>query len=240
MKQHTVFDGFKQQLETAGFDITHAFHLNDLGPMKRYLPIKQADDAAVAILVGNSKAVWRPFLQWLSEQPVLPDDPFEAYTMSIISSCTSAFYASATALWAHETRSYTVPIQQLAHASGLAYLSRGQFNIHPQYGPWFALRALVVVSGQFDGPINQLRPPANPVGTEVEVKSGKLFMQLCQRAYATSDHLRVHWEEWLALRDLYGIGTQFRYGDDQMRYHYTTDPLILDAALERFRNSQPE
>eukprot|EP00757_Euglenozoa_sp_SAG-D1_P013647 gene13647-21265_t len=48
-------------------------------------------------------------------------------------------------MWAHETERYVVPVQHLAQASGLAHLSQGYLNIHPTYGPWFALRALLIV-----------------------------------------------------------------------------------------------
>ena len=53
------------------------------------------------------------------------------------------------AYYAHEPPPRRVAMQRLADLSALAPLSETtHLNVHPEYGPWIALRALVV----FDGP----------------------------------------------------------------------------------------
>ena len=50
-----------------------------------------------------------------------------------------------------------LPFQRIAVAAGLGVLAPTQLVIHPMYGPWFALRAVVLVDGE--------PPPSRPIPT---------------------------------------------------------------------------
>ena len=108
----------------------------------------------------------------------------------------------------------------MAHQSGLAYLSAGQFNIHHRFGPWFALRAVVILPGT----TFQNTPLSNPSTNAIESQAAALFERLLQKGT---------WEEWLSLRDLYVVGREHRYSDEQIRYHYTRDKAVLFDGVNR-------
>ena len=113
----------------------------------------------------------------------------------------------------------------MAHQTGLAYLSAGQFNIHPHFGPWFALRAVVIVSGETECNSRV----SNPSTEAIEVQSAALFNRLLES--------KATWQEWLSLRDLYEVGRTHRYSEAQIRYHYTRDKTVLWNEVERLQSS---
>jgi epoxyqueuosine reductase QueG len=97
-----------------------------------------------------------------------------------------------------------VPLQHLAVATGLGALAPSHLVIHPVYGPWFALRAAVVIDGE---------PPRCAA-----------IAQPCRCDAACSDALKraqrsIDWRDWLALRDCCTL-RDWRYRDDQVRFHY--------------------
>jgi methylmalonic aciduria homocystinuria type C protein len=120
--------------------------------------------------------------------------------------------------WAHQTSPRALPIQRLAELVGLASLSPSHLSIHPLYGPWFALRAVAVFD--VDGPDE----PA-PALTSPCVQCDKPCLPALERALP----LRVeeHAGAWIAVRDACPVGRASRYGEEQLRYHYTKDRKLL-------------
>ena len=136
----------RDRLSVSGFDIFHPFSLEHLDDsILRSLSI---DDSSgkMGYLVGNTSQAWDPFIEWLAQQVNWFEmaDPLETFVEEIIERCIGN---GAQIFWTHETERYIVPVQRIAHQTGLAYLSAGQFNIHPHFGPWFALRAVVILPG---------------------------------------------------------------------------------------------
>jgi len=166
-------------LAAAGFDIVQPF--------------------ARGILIGNTRALWAPFCAARRDEP----DPLDRYTER----CVAAAYPGRTISYAH--RPPFEPFQQYAVAAGLAWLAPTHLAIHPVYGPWFALRALVHGDGPVRAPI---APPCACTGA---------CEQALARALAATD-----WEAWLAVRDACSTGRAFRYSDEQLRYHYTRALLV--------------
>ena len=211
-------------LSTSGFDIIHPFSLEDLDDsVMKHLPVGDSSDK-MGYLIGNTGNIWTPFIEWLSQQPNWSKivNPFETFVEETIVRCVGQ---NALIFWTHETKRYIVPVQRMAHQTGLAYLSAGQFNIHPQFGAWFALRAVVIVSGQ-----TACNPRVvNPSGDAIEVQSAALFNRLLES--------EATWQEWLSLRDLYEVGRTHRYSEPQIRYHYTRDKAVLIDEVERLQSS---
>ena len=135
-------------------------------------------------------------------------------------------------LWTHETESYIVPAQRIAEESGLAFRSAGQFNIHPTFGPWFALRSVILLSGE---PIPTKTVVTNPSSSTIEKQAHALFQKLYNKIKHANDMQTVQheWKSWLALRDMYEVGKEYRYTDPQIQYHYTHDKKVLVEELER-------
>jgi hypothetical protein len=49
----------------------------------------------------------------------------------------------------------------------------------------------------------------------------------CHDALARALATPNDWRAWLAVRDACPIGRDYRYDDDQLRYHYTKDRAAL-------------
>jgi hypothetical protein len=192
-------------LSGAGFDIAHAFDASaaarepGLGVL--------AGDAQLGILIGNTRALWPRFTEAMRDplaagiDPHDPHDPLDRYTERQI----AAAFPDARIYYAH--RRYDgafLPLQRLAVAAGLGALAPSQLVIHPIYGPWFALRAVVVVPGEPP----QRAPIARPCCCDAS----------CGDALAAAQR-STDWRDWLAVRDRCSLRA-WRYSDEQIRFHY--------------------
>lgn len=164
-----------EALARAGFDIVHPFDARAVGLF--------ASGPPRGLLVGNTRALW---------SHVTSD--IDRYTEQTI----EAAFPGAPIYYAH--RQYDgafLPMQRVAVLSGLGALAPSQLVIHPVYGPWFALRAIVLVPGD-PPPMQPIEKPCRCDGT-------------CEAAFARSD--------FLAARDACTLRT-WRYSQDQIDYHY--------------------
>jgi len=227
---------FKQQLSDLGLDIVHAFPLDGISiDSPHFEPLaRRFEGARTGLLIGNTRALWPCFLGWLAEHPDWRSttDPLDDYAQDVITRAASEHLRDARLFWTHELDDYRVPVQSLCHQSGLAHLSRGRFNVHPEYGPWFGMRALVVLPDDLGIPLSPAIAPSSPA---VEDRVAAHFEVLRARASAglSSTHIRTSWEDWLGLRDLYETGRAYRYTAPQIRYHYTKDKSVLVDELAR-------
>jgi methylmalonic aciduria homocystinuria type C protein len=190
-------------LADAGFDITHELDLAVVVGDPAFAAL--AHGPRRAVLVGNTRALWPIFLAARAADPALAadPDPIERYTEAAIARA----FPGAPVWFSH--RRYAgvfLPFQRLAVAAGLGALSPTQLVIHPIYGPWFALRAVVVLDG--DPPPRRPPLPAYHCTGTCEAKLAV--------ALASTD-----WRAWVAVREACTVGRAFRYSDDQLAYHYT-------------------
>jgi methylmalonic aciduria homocystinuria type C protein len=189
-------------LADAGFDIAHAF---DAAAAAREPGLASlAGDARLAILIGNTRALWPRFSQTLRDAPAGPD-PLDRYTERHI----AAAFPDARIYYAH--RRYDgafLPLQRLAVATGLGALAPSQLVIHPIYGPWFALRAVVVPAHGAEP------PPRAPIAQPCRCDAS------CGAALAHAQR-STDWRDWLSVRDSCSL-RGWRYTDEQIRFHYLT------------------
>ena len=126
-------------LAAAGFDIAHTF---DAVAVARELGLAPLGAARLGILIGNTRALWPPFTAALRDPALAAErDPLDRYTERAI----DAAFAPARIYYGH--RRYDgafLPLQHIAIATGLGAMAPSRLVIHPIYGPWFALRAVVV------------------------------------------------------------------------------------------------
>ncbi|HEU4727203.1 MAG TPA: hypothetical protein VFT22_04925 [Kofleriaceae bacterium] len=190
-------------LAAAGFDIAHAFDAQAVA-REPGLAVLAGEDR-LGILIGNTRALWPPFTAALRDPALAGDpDPLERYTERVI----DAAFAPTGARIYYGHRRYGdafVPLQRVAVVTGLGALAPGHLVIHPIYGPWFALRAVIVTRGD---------PPARrPI--EPPCRCDAACAGALARAQESGD-----WRDWLAVRDRCALQA-WRYSDDQVRYHYT-------------------
>jgi methylmalonic aciduria homocystinuria type C protein len=81
--------------------------------------------------------------------------------------------------------------------------------IHPIYGPWFALRAVILCDGT---------PPPR-----VQLASSCTCDARCTDAFAraTAATGPDKWRAWLEVREACTLGREHRYSDEQIEYHYS-------------------
>lgn len=200
-------------LTAAGFDIAHAFDAAAaaLEPGLAML----AGLARLGLLVGNTRALWPPFQAALACPALAADpDPLERYTERTL----DAAFPAARILYSHRryADSY-LPMQRLAVVAGLGAISPSQLVIHPVYGPWFALRAVVLLDSAIDG------RGRSPTGSEAKWPSGAIDQACrctgaCEAAFGHAQR-STDWRDWLAVRDACTEQT-WRYSDDQIAFHY--------------------
>jgi methylmalonic aciduria homocystinuria type C protein len=189
-----------EALEAAGFDVVHRF---DARAVAAELALPALSTYPVGVLVGNTKRMWSRFVAARAPGP----DPLERYVEGALEPL------GAPTFYAH--RRYDggfLPFQRIAVAAGLGSLSATHLVIHPTFGPWFALRAILLVESA---------PPPRVTSAPV-CTCGAACESALAVALAGDD-----WRQWLAVRDACPVGRSWRYGDAQLRYHYTKDPSAL-------------
>jgi methylmalonic aciduria homocystinuria type C protein len=191
-------------LAAAGFDIAHAF---DAAAVARALDLAVlAGPERVGLLVGNTRALWPHFTEAMRDPGLAGEaDPLDRYAEQSID---AAFAPRAGARIYYGHRRYGdafVPLQHIAVAAGLGALAPSRLVIHPIYGPWFALRAVVLLDGE---------PPArHPIAAPCQCDAS------CAEALARA--LRsTEATDWIAVRDSCHLKTH-RYSDDQVQFHYS-------------------
>ncbi len=203
-----VTDALASTVAVAGLDLAAPLDVT------RY---NEAVDAPYRVETFGREGLWPCFVGALREDEVLlaSDDPLDDYVVRVVRDALAALPYATEAWFAHEVPPRRVAMQRLADLSGLAPLSKTtHLNVHPTYGPWIGLRALVVVD--VDGPRD---PPAREaLCVDCESTCGALVTRAINGGA---------WRDWLAVRDACPTGRAHRYGTEQIRYHYEKDREAL-------------
>ncbi|MCG8432615.1 MAG: hypothetical protein MJA83_01115 [Gammaproteobacteria bacterium] len=226
----------REQCQRAGFDVVHALQAdwyNNVVDDPHRLPVFERANT-LAIIIGNTRALWPRFLDWLRSHPKWLNDanPLDRYVMANVTAALQPLTVKYIIRWAHLPDPHHIAFQRLAHIAGLAYLSPSYLSVHPNFGPWIALRAVVVVD--CDGPAARPVDMANPCGT-CENQCMPLFNHALKAVGAfLPGHEAVgeHWQTWLSIRDACPVGKEHRYSEEQIRYHYIKDISLLRELVD--------
>lgn len=184
----------------------------------------------LAVVVGNTRALWPRWLDALAADRELAagPDPLDAYTERTLGEVVGALGLRTSVRFAHDAGERRVAMQRLAHVAGLAYLTETHTSVHPEYGPWIALRAVVSVA--VPGPLPPATRLVHPCGGCEHACRPAFEHALSTLTGAPSQqNLRAHWRAWLAWRDACPVGRQHRYSDAQIRYHYCRQLVLPNA-----------
>ncbi len=207
-----------------GLDLVHPFQVGRYNAS--VIEAERLDDFnrpdALGILIGNTQKLWPAFTRAFHTDATLASggNPLDTYVTTRLTRLVAAATAQPTRLvFSHLTAPRAFPIQRLADSVDLAGVSPSQLAIHPVYGPWFALRAVVVVNvaGPAEVPPELERPcrgcsaPCLPALERALAASGSPL---------SSAAVALHAAEWIAVRDACPIGKSSRYGAAQLAYHY--------------------
>lgn len=174
-------------------------------------------EQTLVLVIGNTKALWPHITEVWNEAPYL-DDPVDTYTDQAIEAAVREVTIDHDVRLYHEPPPRRIAIQRLADVAGLAWLSDSHLCVHPEFGPWMALRGAVV----FDAPGPSSTPATAPCDCSLgcgdalaaATEAGKLETQ------ADLDH---SWRKWLAVRRACTVGQRHQYSEQQLLYHYTKE-----------------
>jgi methylmalonic aciduria homocystinuria type C protein len=216
-----------------GLDVATAFDVQwyrEARPEGPELPSFERE-SALGLLIGNTRRIWPRFLEALAAEPERLDvaDPLDTWVESRVRAALDAIDLEHRVVWSHRTGpdGSFIPFQAIAEAAGLAGVSPSRLAIHPEYGPWWALRAAIV----FDrpGPGGEAPDVVRPCEGECDAHCMEPF----ERALDASDEPDA-WRRWVEVREACPVGGAYRYSDEQVRYHYEKDPSHLRRAVERY------
>ncbi|MFT7623038.1 MAG: hypothetical protein ACI9WU_002215 [Myxococcota bacterium] len=162
---------------------------------------------ALALVVGNTRSMWPAFLDAARPE----HDPLDRWVERVLADVTQALPCSVEVYFPADEPPRRLPFQRLASIAGLAWLSPSWLLIHPEYGPWVSLRALIVLD--CDGPDEAPDVAWDPCGQCVD-QCGPLFEA------ALADTRSEGSSRWLAVRDACPLGRQHRFSPHQIAYHY--------------------
>jgi methylmalonic aciduria homocystinuria type C protein len=208
----------------AGLDLVHPFQVgryNDAAPEADRLDDLGRPDA-LGILIGNTRKLWPAFTLAFQTDALLASggNPLDTYVTTRVSKILSLATTQRTRIvMSHVTVPRAFPIQRLAESVGLAAISPSRLAIHPLHGPWFALRAVVVVDvagpaaapGELERPCRDCSAPCLSALERALAASGSPL---------SSAAVALHAAEWIAVRDACPVGPSSRYGAAQLAYHY--------------------
>jgi hypothetical protein len=192
-------------------------------PALRLVSLLPAARAALVVGSGGS-AFFEQFLKAPEAADGSPD-PLDRFTARLVGELTSAALAPlgvAHALaFPFAGRAPLIPFQRLGRAAGLGGPSPLGLQVHPDFGPWWAYRALVVL----DRPLNAFAPlsdgcagcpapcvAACPAGA---VARAGFAVATCHARRLTAEPCRLS----CAARIACIRGPEHRYSDRQLAFH---------------------
>jgi methylmalonic aciduria homocystinuria type C protein len=218
----------QQLLKHKGFDISKEFCIGKYNEFfasydpSFVLPTSWSKfhDKSLALIVGNTKQIWPHFV---NECDKTVENPFDKYVMDAVNEALCDQTLPHKVYFSHQKNNRSnqlkpiIAIQHAAHIARLAYYdNKNSFlSIHHEYGPWFALRCVIVFEQEYNGA--EEPPLENPCSESVQLA--------IYRALQEAINGRGDWTKWVAMRDECNVNnsSKWRYGPNQMGYHYTLD-----------------
>ncbi len=212
--------GLHNALHSAGFSLTAAL------PTEAVIAIAPALAAPLAsmpsaLLIGNNRDLWSRFVAAYRADASLRAEqhPFDTFVETAL----AAVIETRAVRFAHRMYDQAyVPMQRLAAAARLGALSATHLVIHPTYGPWFSLRAVIA----FETPVSALADGwARCAASDCQRGCQPLFDKTMASGRSAT------WRDWLAVRAACSTGTEWRFSDEQIIYHYTKDRRVIGTGL---------
>uniref|UniRef100_A0AAY4CLY1 Cyanocobalamin reductase / alkylcobalamin dealkylase n=1 Tax=Denticeps clupeoides TaxID=299321 RepID=A0AAY4CLY1_9TELE len=225
---------FSKSLCPLSFSVQIGWY-NAVLPPSFHLPYHE-DTLAVVVLSAPAmfEKLFIPFLQRHRREAAR--DPVDQCVSDTISSCVSQSFPKqeVDVMYDYEMHPNRKPkflAQTAAHVAGAAYYyqqcdvpnqpwgSKKMFGvcIHPRWGGWFAIRALLVFRGVESGAELQQAPPVDSVGSR-------------QQRVELLESFNLHWQDW-AYRDI--IRSEDSYSPRQREY-FSTPPGQRATLLQRW------
>lgn len=211
-------DQLREALAKRGLDICEEMNTswyNDVKPKPEMVSFP-ADK--LGMLIANSKAIWPHFQRWhrALEQPIA--NPFDQFIAEQLQSALDEANIKPNDIYYVQDMTRLVAFQRLAQTTGICMFDNDiHLCVHEKYGPWFGLRALLVLEEQ--GP--QCERPTAPVIVldEEEIKASVKCMEAALAGEG--------WQMWAQMRQCISYGKKYAYSKSQLEYHHSKNQQIL-------------
>jgi hypothetical protein len=136
------------QLAGAGLDLSGALAIETYDALvpPAWRSAALAPTAQSALVIGNAgRGLFQHFS--VSAESALADDPLDAYTRRVLREAAAAFApAAAVGFYADRRDGAYLPLVALAERAGFGAPGRIGVLIHPEYGPWIAIRGVLLAA----------------------------------------------------------------------------------------------
>lgn len=220
-------------LGAAGLDLLTAFDGSAYNAIVSGHPnLKPLDtfglEHVLALLIGNTRALWPALKRTVTEQPeLLTHDPVDRHVEASVLAAAELLDQPTNVHFGHHRGPDMVSMLHVAEASGLAHLGPAHLAVHPEHGLWFALRAVLVIDLPWTGDVTPAPDLCSGCPAPCAEALEKALEQ--QPASWTGPGMGSDWRNWVKIRDVCPVGQDARYSDDQIRYHYALDLSTLRA-----------
>ena len=184
-----------------------------------------------ALLIGNTREAWPKFLSAWKRTPALQSSPhpFDQWVEQTLFRTLTSVHAGDW-YWGHAPAGQRPSLLHAADAAGLT-TGPAWLAAHPEYGPWFALRAVVVLSDRYASsrtiPDRTIRSPCQVCTSAPCQEALKQVRARAAGHVAETGDLGPSWQDWVRIRDACPVGRAWRYERQQLEYHYTKQRSVL-------------
>lgn len=223
-----------EQLEAKGFQHQFEFPVAAIEYDLHLLGVDSTGSGSVGLLVGSGKALWQRFVESVHAEPerLKLEHPLDAFVEQAITSALTETKTCATVIYGHVSYGGAyAPLQRWAQQGGFLAMSPSHLSVHPEFGPWLALRAVILLTGElWSG-----RPTTTCVALEPCANCSAPCVapfeaaRLASRVSPGATRVTNHWQDWLKVRDACPVGREHRYSEEQIRYHYARDRSVLTS-----------
>ena len=215
-KQEKLLKICQEYLEPFGFDLMKPFNVhqynnlysNPKNQLKNF-PERKEKENTLGILFGNTKNLWKPFMKEFDLNLKNELNPLDKYTENVFYSLQKKLGNEKSFIkFSHDVLDgEVISIQKICQISGLAYNEESiGLCIHEKFGPWFALRCVLVFDEDFNEDVHQI--------TKFPGSNEDLINMRNEIKYALKTG------NWLNIRNCCKLGEEFKYTKEQIDYHY--------------------
>ncbi|KAJ3050631.1 hypothetical protein HK097_008384 [Rhizophlyctis rosea] len=198
--------------------------------------------------MANSKHLWEPFIKYLLEDPQKrieeSEHPLNDYVKHTLTEVVAAF-PNASLHYPDDKGDRFVHFQPLCHLAGLAFYNTSSYLcIHPQHGPWMAIRSCIIfdIEGPNDTPTYPiLKNPFPTKDADIQAGIAKITEDALKDNEGIERGYQKRWRELLDVREMAAgfLGPEAqnaKYSPDQLHYHYTKDKTYLRTAVAKVQS----
>lgn len=214
----------QEHLDLNGINMRFVFDTSEVADaLEPAMPRSVLDDFPSTVLLGNAgRTLW----DVLEQKGLAGADPVDDFSISVATDYIELLGMGTRAMIIYPSN-YQISLTKLAERAGWSFSTPMGVMIHPEFGPWFAYRAVLLVRPRLEAsaPLNASSPcescadrpcqSACPSGAVGEI--GEFALETCSR-YRLLDESPC--ERKCLSRIACPVGTEYRYGDSQMQYFY--------------------